>query len=98
MRTASLRCQATSSRIMQVQKRHSIRDTYPEPETEKERSSVDFPQVLPCAAQERSAFHHRMTYDRRIISSHIAPILKTNFCAGVDDAAAKQAARCAAGI
>lgn len=60
MRTASIRCQAAGCRLQQVQKRHSIRNTYPEPETEKERSSVDFPQVLPCAAQERSAFHHHM--------------------------------------
>ena len=98
MRTASIRCQATSSRLQQVQKRHSIRNTYPEPETEKERSSVDFPQVFPCAAQERSAFHHQMIYDRSTTSSHIVLISKDGLFAGVDDTAAKQAARCAAGV
>ncbi|CAK0770635.1 hypothetical protein CVIRNUC_003787 [Coccomyxa viridis] len=48
LRSAVLRtpsaCQAVCKQAQQEQKRHIIRNTYPEPETEKERSSVDFPQ------------------------------------------------------
>ena len=47
MRTAGIRCQALSSQAQRTRKRCTVRNTYPEPETEKERSSVDFPQVLP---------------------------------------------------
>ena len=51
MRTAGMRCQVISRQVQHGQRRHVIRNTYPEPETEKERSSVDFPQVLPGVAQ-----------------------------------------------
>ena len=44
MRTPSA-CQAVCKQAQREQKHHIIRNTYPEPETEKERSSVDFPQV-----------------------------------------------------
>lgn len=50
MSTASIRCQAVSTQVLQKCKRQSIKNTYPEPETEKERSSVDFPQVLSWTA------------------------------------------------
>lgn len=50
MSTVSIRCQAVSTQVPHKCKRQSIRNTYPEPETEKERSSVDFPQVLSWTA------------------------------------------------
>ena len=60
MRTAGIRCQAMSSQVQHAQRRHIISNTYPEPETEKERSSVDFPQVLPGVAQGAVLLHHQL--------------------------------------